>query len=147
LKKLRVKGAVEGEDLLSKARVTAGKVLGQNLSGEFSGYRHLWWVQGRPGAELTLPVPVRRAGRYRLILGLTRSWDYGIFQIFVNGTPRGKPVNLYAPKILPLKLDLGEFTLKNRPLVLKLRCIGADSRVKAKNYMAGIDYILLKPVQ
>ncbi len=145
VRKWRVKGAVEGETLVSTVRVTAGGVQVQTLSGRFSGFRHLWWTGGKPGAELSMPVPVSRSGRYRVIVGLTRSWDYGIFKILVNGIPREKPVDLYSPNIRPLRLDLGVFTLSRGTLDLRLRCVGSDPRVKARNYMAGIDYVLLRP--
>ena len=143
----KIKGALEGEDMIRRARCSKGKIQVQYLNSAFSGWRHLWWVGGGPGARLDLRLPLKHAGRYKVIVGCTRSWDYGMFRFSVNGKATGEPVDLYAPKILPLTVDLGEFDLTGTTVDLGLTCVGTNPKVKARNFMAGIDYILLEPVQ
>jgi len=94
---------------------------------------------------LELRVPVAQAGRYRLVLGLTKSWDYGIHQIMLNGQDVGDPVDLYSPQIVPLRVELGTFDLPAGEFLLGLRCVGTNPAAKPVNYMAGLDYVLLEP--
>lgn len=141
-----VKGAVEGEKL-EIARCTGGTTQLQDLGGEFSAGRHLWWLNPSEGSILEVKVPVAQSGRYRVILGLTKSWDYGIHQPLVSGKPVGDPVDLCAPQVTPLKIDLGEFDLRAGAVLVGLQCVGTNPQAKPVNHMAGIDYVLLEPAK
>ena len=140
------KGALEGEKL-GIGRCTGGTTQRQQVSGDFSAGLHLWWVDPPPGSVLELRAPVEKAGRYRITLGLTKSWDYGIHQPMVNGKDVGEPLDLCAPAITPLKVELGGFELKAGEALIGLRCVGTSPKAKPVRHMAGIDYILLKPVR
>ncbi|UCH35158.1 MAG: DUF2961 domain-containing protein [Armatimonadota bacterium] len=142
----RVKGAVEGEKL-EVARCTGGKTQVQDLSGDFSDSRHLWWLNPEEGDVLEVKVPVAKAGHYAVTLGMTKSWDYGIHQPLVSGEPVGRPVDLYAQQITPLKVNLGEFDVPAGELLIGLRCVGTNPSAQPVNRMAGIDYVLLEPVR
>jgi len=142
----RVKGALEGEDL-NIARCTGGKTQRQGLAGEFSRASHLWWLELKEGDLLELKVPVEKAGRYRLTIGMTKSWDYGTHQPMVNGEDVGDPIDFCAPEITPVKVELGEFDLEVGDMLLGLRCVGTNPDAKPANYMAGIDYVLLEAVK
>jgi len=143
----KVKGALEGEDL-QIARCTGGKTEIQGLPMEFSNQNHLWWLNPNEGDILELKVPVEKDGRYSITLGLTKSWDYGIFQLMLNGQDIGQPVDLYTPPAFrPFKLELGEFDLKAGDNLLGLRCTGTNPAANPVNHMAGIDYVLVEPVK
>ncbi|MCX7597833.1 MAG: DUF2961 domain-containing protein [Armatimonadetes bacterium] len=142
-----VKGAVEGEKL-TVARCTGGQTFLQDLDAtRFSYGKHLWWREGSPGAVLEVKVPVERAGRYRIVLGLTKSWDYGIHQLMVNGQDVGEPVDLYSPQIEPLRMDLGVFDLPAGEVLIGFRCVGTNPEARPVNYMAGLDYVLLETAE
>ena len=113
----------------------------------FSHAEHLWWTELGEGDILEVRVPVDEAGRYRITVGLTKSWDYGIHQPIVNGKDIGDPLDLWAARITPLKVELGEFEAAADDLLFSLRCVGTNPEAKPVNYMAGIDYILLEPVK
>ena len=38
----------------------------------------LWWTGAKPGDKLVLAVPVAKAGKYRVVVQLTKARDYGI---------------------------------------------------------------------
>jgi len=140
-----IAGALEGENL-SIARCTGGTTQVQGLAQEgFSYALHLWWLNPTVGDILEVTVPVGKAGKYRVTLGLTKSWDYGIHQPMVNGTDVGEPLDLMAKEITPLKVDLGVLDLKAGDNLIGLRCTGTNPEAEPKNYMAGIDYVLLEP--
>jgi len=140
-----VKGALEGEKLRI-ARCTGGTTQKQSLQGDFSQGTHLWWLNPPEGSVLELRVPVEKAGRYKITLGLTKSWNYGIHQLMVSGKDVGEALDLCAPTITPLKTELGEFELAAGAALIGLRCVGTSPKAKPVNYMAGIDYILLERV-
>ncbi len=142
----KIKGAIEGETL-KVLRCTKGSTRVQTLNPNFSNWRHLWWTGGGPEAELELAVPVKRAGRYKVLVGVCTAPDYGIFQFYVNGKPAGKPRDLYAPSITAKKLDLGVHELAKGTMRLGLKCLGINPKATARNYMAGIDYVLLQEVK
>lgn len=143
----QVKGALEGEKLTGMVRCTGGRTEVQVLAGDFSAGMHLWWISPPEGAVLEVPLLVQRAGPQKITLGLTKSWDYGIHQPMVNGADVGQPLDLYAPRVTPLRVELGEFEPKGGELLIGLRCVGTSPKAKPANYMAGIDYILLEPVR
>jgi hypothetical protein len=144
----KVKGALEGE-ALEIARCTGGTTQLQDVGGDdFSGQRHLWWLNPKEGDVLELKVPVEKAGRYKVTLGLTKSWDYGIHQPMVNGQDVGGPLDLYTPPpFRPFTVQLGEFDLKAGDNLIGLRCVGTNPEAKPVNHMAGIDYVLTEPVK
>ena len=86
------KPQIEGESLLEDAQVTGGHLQVQNMetfNGSWSNDEHLWWINGKPGDKLALPVEVDRAREYELVGFFTRAPDYGIFKISVNGRDQG----------------------------------------------------------
>ena len=145
----RVKGALEGERLKVIER-TGGRVRPQGLGsfGEgWSGIEHLWWTHGKPGDKLTVAFPVEAEGRHRLLLQLTRARDYGIVQLYLNGTKLGAPIDLYDPNVVPTGvLDMGEHQLGAGQSRLTMEIVGANDKA-VKAYMAGLDYVKLEPLE
>lgn len=131
---------VEGESLLERAKATAGKLRTQSI-GMASGGGHLWWLPAQADQEMTLSFDVKEAGSYELLLLLTRSRDYGAYQVELDGKPIGKPQDLYNEKIViteqvfaPQTLEAGKHTLtfKNR-----------GKNAASKGYLFGLDGLLL----
>jgi hypothetical protein len=55
-------------------------------------------------------------------------------------------VDLYAPEVTPLKVELGDHELSAGEVRIGLQCVGTNPSAHPARYMAGIDYILLEPV-
>jgi len=142
-----VKGALEGEKL--KVLAKTGAADPQDTSGydgAWSGDSHLWWRGAKPGDVLRLEFPAPEAGRYRVIVALTKAVDYGIHQLAVNGARAGEAIDLYHRGVVPTgPFDLGPFELKEGANELSVTCAGTNPRANPKNHMFGLDYILLKP--
>ena len=145
----RVAGALEGESL-KVVEATGGRARVQDLAtfGEgWSGLAHLWWTNAKPGDRLTLGFPVRDAGKYKLVVQLTKARDYGIVQLYLDGEKLGEPIDLYSPNVVPSgPLSLGTFELAAGQHKLTLEIVGANEKA-VKRYMAGVDYIKLEPAQ
>jgi len=149
----RVDGAIEGESL-KVVKVTAGNVRPQNMAGfnadRWSGDEHLWWINARPGDELTLAMPVKTPGKYNVYLAMTQARDYATVQLLIDGEPIGKPIDLFsAPKgdrsdvISTGPVHLGAHKLQpDSRLTVKITGANPDAE---KRFMFAIDYLYLNP--
>ncbi len=142
----RLAGALEGE-LLKILECTGGGANPQDTSGyggNWSDQTHLWWTRGKPGDRLTLGIPVKEAGKYKLVVQMTKAVDYGIIQLSLDGQKLGAPIDLYNRSVVPTgPLDLGLQELTKGDHRLTLEIVGANPRA-VKSYMAGLDYVQLQ---
>ena len=145
---LRAAGALEGE-ALKIIECTGGNAAPQDLSdrgGKWSDQSQLWWTKGKPGDRLTLAVPVKEDGTYKLTAQLTKAVDYGIVQLSFDGRKLGEPIDFYNLGVIPTgPLDFGAHELKKGEHRLTLEIIGANEQA-VKAYMAGLDYVKLERV-
>ena len=145
-----VKGAIEGERLAVLSK-TGGDPQEQDLTGfpggKWSNDAHLWWINAKPGAKLELGFPVATAGKYELVMQLTKAPDYGIHQLYLDGEKLGDPIDLYHPEVIPTGvLKLGAHQLGAGDHKLLVEILGANEKA-VKRYMFGLDYLKLQPVQ
>jgi hypothetical protein len=141
-----VDGALEGETL-EIAAVTGGKTQIQESSQyRWSNDKQLWWIDGQPGHQLTLIVPVQQAGTYQLFAELTKAIDYGIVQISFGGKPAGEAIDLFNDGVTGQLYQLGTHRMQagNHPLTIEIK--GANQR-SIKRHMFGLDYLKLEPIQ
>ena len=142
---LKVKGALEGEDLPIVEKSGVAEV--QRLEGKWSGEKHLWWREAKPGDVLVLAFPAEEAGRYKIFANFTRANDYGIVQPYINGEKVGQPMDFYARRVMTTgRKELGTFDLKKGDNLLKAEIVGRNDQAIPK-YMFGLDYLLLERVR
>jgi hypothetical protein len=145
----KVAGAIEGERLkvLSKS---AGNPHEQDLTafgGQWSNDAHLWWIDARPGDKLELEIPVLKAGKQNLAMRFTKAPDYGIFQLYLDGQKLGEPLDLYDGSVIPVgPVSYGTQDLPAGSHTLRIEILGANEKA-VKNYMFGLDYVKITPVQ
>jgi len=130
---------IEAEGLL--ANVTSTSAPATSQEGAWSGGAQLFWTEPQAEQTLTIPFEVAETGEYSLLLMLTHSWDYGIFEFAIDGTPIGKAVDLYNKTVVtkdkifgPVSLEAGERTLTVR---------NAGKNAESAGYFFGLDGILL----
>jgi len=150
-----VPGAIEAEGLVGAARVTAGRVQGQDMaawegdSSGWSGGAQLWWVEARPGARLTLPLRAPNAGTYEIVGRFTRAPDYGDVRLSVNGRALAPVVRGYAPAVEATgPVSLGRAPLRAGGNALVVEIVGKDPRAHgySDGYLVGIDAFELRRV-
>jgi hypothetical protein len=131
---------VEAEGLLGNARATEGAVERQDLGGK-SGGAQLFWKPDTAGQSLTVPFDVKEAGRYNLELLLTRSWDYGTYQVELDGKSVSEPLDLYeattrehALRLRDVALSAGRHTL---------RFVNKGKAEASPGYYLGVDALRL----
>lgn len=146
----RVPGALEGESMKIVGK-TGGTAVSQPMANfradRWSGNDQLWWTRAKPGAKLTLEVPVKKAGEYELEVVLTKARDYGIVQLLLDGKSLGGAIDLYnSPEVVTtgvLTFSAGELNAGSHKLTIQI--VGAN-RKAVKAYMVGLDYVRLQPV-
>ena len=141
-----VKGALEGEamKILEKS---GGNPKPQDMDGHgaaWSGDCHLWWTDAKPDDRLVLEVPVKEAGKYKVIVNLTKAIDYGIVQLSLDDTKLGGPIDLFNDGVVATgPIDLGTHDLAAGNHKLTIQITGANEKA-VKAYMAGLDYVKLE---
>jgi len=130
----------KSEGLPTEVQDTAG--YGHN---EWSDNRH-FWIKGRQAGdfiELSLPAP---AGKYKLTAYLTKSWDYGVVKLSVNGQPTGVALDLYSEKVLPTgPVPLGEWSPVDGRITLRIEVVGKNPASKGSGSFVGLDGVVVEP--
>ncbi len=129
----------EAESLLSVAKASKGGL--QKQDGIGSGGAQLFWTPAEEGQSLEITFEVSEDANYEMILVLTKSWDYGIAQIEVDGTPLGNPVDLYGASIAQMEQTFGTGLLKAGKH--ELRFVNRGKNKDSKGFFVGFDGMLL----
>jgi hypothetical protein len=144
-------------DTLAILQCTSGDATIANLAedgyaneGEFTGDRSLQWHDaGDPGALLELALPVDRKGRYAISVRVAKYRTYGIHQFLINGTPLGKPVDMFGNPgqdiVTAFTVTLGQVNLNRSSNRLGIRLVGTNPNTIMANHGAGLDWIKLTP--
>jgi hypothetical protein len=111
---------------------------------DWSGDHQLFWAAKDIGETVDLKLPVQKAGKYRLIARYTKSPNYGIVQVNLNGADLGAPIDLYSPQIeANAPVDLGDVTLPDGPAIFKVTVTGKNPSSTSVSF--GLDYLKLTP--
>ncbi|WP_207491656.1 DUF2961 domain-containing protein [Aridibaculum aurantiacum] len=137
--------SIEGESLLTQARVTGGQLRVQEtkgFKGTWGNDSHLWWVEAKPGDKLTIPITAPEAGTYELIGFFTQARDYGIFRTSVNGKLAGHLFDGFSTDVVPSgPISFGTVPLQKGTNQVVIEIIGKDARSAgySDGYLVGID--------
>jgi hypothetical protein len=142
----QIPGAVEGElmELVASSPGLDVEVQGMG-SNDWSGMHQRWIKATKPGDFAAFRVVAPKAGRYRVTLRLTQSWDYGVVRVDWNGSEAAKDVDLWCgpeQRLSVKELDLGERDL-SQPCELKLTVTGHAPGNAAPNFYCGLDCVVL----
>ena len=136
-----VEHAIEGETA-ALTDVKLGRITDQKLGRRFSGGNHLWFHPTKVGASFTWLVDVGSDGPHELCVYFTKSWDYAIVRLSLDGQKLGE-FDTYAPTVVWAgKTRLGVFDLKKGQHRLTFDVIGRNT--KSKGILVGVDCITLK---
>jgi len=137
---------LEAEALrIEAARECAASVQAMNAWGadRWSGGAQLFCA-ARQGGGLTLLLPVKEGGRYRVRLYATRAPDFGTLRFTLDDRPLGEPFDGYSPEVEPSgPVLLGTVTLAAGERRLRVEVIGKNAA--SRGYFAGMDCVELEP--
>jgi hypothetical protein len=144
----RAPGVIEGESLHALAKA-ADPLHGQDMyhfgATGWSNHAQLLWEAKTVGEKIDLGFKVDQAGKYNVLVRLTKSPDYGIMQFSVNGQKAGDPIDNYSATGVTIgdPVSLGTFDLTAGSNTLSMELTGQNPA--AKRTSVGLDYIKLDP--
>ncbi|TWT86673.1 hypothetical protein Mal64_35020 [Pseudobythopirellula maris] len=133
------KNRFESELYVSSARVSRGDLSAQE-GGQWSNNAQLFWRPPVADQSLELPLLIRESGSYKLTLVMSQSWDYGKFEVLLDGESQGEPVDLYSKSLASKKHFLPPLTLEEGEHTLTLRNVGKSD--ESGGYFLGIDMVI-----
>jgi len=110
----------------------------------------LWWPDGgqfffqpesRDAAWVEIPFEVKEHEPRRLILKLTRSYDYGTFQTYLDGVKVGAPMDLYNPETAVKEYHLLDFWPDVGKHVVRLESVGKSDK-SGGDYLGVVSVLL-----
>ncbi len=102
----------------------------------------LYRPETNDNAWLEFPFTVTNKQPLRLLLNLTKSYDFGRYQAFLNGTKLGGPIDLYSPKVINEEVHLLDFWPEPGQYKLRLECVGRN--LQSSGYYCGIESVRLR---
>ena len=141
---------LEMETRLTDAKTQDGAARPEVQKGDqWSGKAQLFWQNTDPKAWIEVPFSVPEDGRYLVKLDLTRSFDYGIWQVLIDNKKIGSSRDLYNATVVVQPENLGGQELKKGDHMLRFECIGSNPQSKhggTPGYFFGLDGIVLRKV-
>ena len=94
------------------------------------------------GAWLEIPFEVKKKEPLRLLLNLTKSYDFGRYQVSLNGVKLGEVMDGYSPQVVNEEFHLLDFWPEPGTYTLRLECVGRNPA--AQGYYLGIESVRLR---
>ncbi len=137
---------IEGETLIPSSTAKKELVQRQGIGGSSGGAQLFFTPPSKEEADLSVKFAVQKAGKYDVRLLMTKSWDYGIYRVYLDGTLIGKPMDLYSADVVAAPATkLGKLDLSAGDHTLRFECIGKNDA--SKGFFLGLDMIELLPVK
>jgi len=110
--------------------------------GFYDGPQLLYRPETAEGAWLEIPFEVTKKEPLRLLVNATKSYDFGRYQISLNGVKIGEPVDFYNASIVNEEVHLLDFWPEPGRYTLRLECVGRNPA--SQGYYLGIESVRLR---
>ena len=117
-----------------------GEAVAQNLDIYPDG--HLLYRARQEGAWVEIPLDVEAREPKRLLLNMTRSYDFGKYQAYLDGVKLGGVMDLYSEEIASREYHLLDFWPEPGKYALRLECVGKNPQ--STGYYLGIESVRLR---
>jgi hypothetical protein len=108
----------------------------------YDGKQLLYQPQKADGAWLEFPIDVKKKEPLRLLLNLTKSYDFGKYQPWLDGSRLGGELDLYSAKVASEEVHLLDFWPEPGRHVLRLECVGRNPL--SSGFYCGIESVRLR---
>jgi hypothetical protein len=132
---------VEGKTMLASASHDGGSVELQKGWG-WTGEGQVLLRAEKAGAFLEMPFDVPAEDYRALVLPLTRSYDYGIWRILLDGKELRRRIDLFDAQTRVEEISLGSFKLAPGRHVLRFECLGKSTA--SGGFFLGVDSVRLR---
>lgn len=118
-----------------------GRIIAQTLP-EHDGPQLLFMPTEMEESWLEIPFEVARKEPLRLLLKATKSYDFGRFQISLNGVKLGAPIDFFSPTVSVEEVHLLDFWPDPGSYRLRIECVGKNPR--SEGFFIGIESLRLR---
>ena len=108
----------------------------------YDGPQLLYQPAKAEGAWVEIPFEVQKQEPLRLLLNATKSYDFGRYQVTLNGVKLGKPVDFYDAKVGNTEVHLLDFWPEPGKYTLRLECVGKNPA--SQGYYLGLESVRLR---
>jgi len=102
----------------------------------------LYMAKSVEDAWIEIPFKVEKKEPKRLLLVMTRSYDFGKYQAYLNGVKLGQVMDLYSKEITSQEYHLLDFWPEPGKYTLRLECL--DKNPLSGGYYLGIESVRLR---
>jgi len=118
-----------------------GEVTKQQLA-LYEGPHLLYMPEKQQNAWLEIPFEVTKKEPLRLLLNMTKSYDFGKYQAYLNGVKLGEPMDFFNADVTNEEFHLLDFWPDPGRYTLRLECVGKNA--KSNGYYLGIESVRLR---
>ena len=129
-------------DFLDVAHRGVGEAFMQDLDFYPDGPQVLYKPSSPEGAWYEIPLEVKVREPLRLLLNMTTSYDFGIYQAYLDGVKLGEPMDFYSAETETREFHLLDFWPEVGTHRLKLVCVGKSKR--SEGYFLGMESARLR---
>jgi len=102
----------------------------------------LYRAQNAEDAWVEIPFEVKKKEPKRLLLVMTRSYDFGKYQAYLNGVKLGGVMDLYSEEIISREYHVLDFWPEPGKYTLRLECVGRNPA--SSGYYLGMESVRLR---
>jgi Protein of unknown function (DUF2961) len=132
---------VRAADVVDAKRHGDGEVTKQQLD-LYPDKQLLYMPKQAEKAWIEIPFEVKKKEPLRLLLNMTKSYDFGKYQASLDGVKLGGEIDLFSPKVVNEEVHLLDFWPKPGAYTLRLQCVGKN--VQSEGYYCGIESLRLR---
>jgi len=120
----------------------AGNAIAQTLNDLYPDGHLLYRAPSQEDAWLQIPFEVAKKEPRRVVLQMTRSYDFGKYQAYIDGVKAGPVMDLYGPEPATWEYHLLDFWPEPGTYTLRLECVGKNPA--STGHYAGIESVRLR---
>ncbi|NLH72663.1 MAG: DUF2961 domain-containing protein [Verrucomicrobia bacterium] len=108
----------------------------------YEGPQLLYKPTNPENAWLEIPFDVKRKEPLRLLLNVTKSYDFGVYQAYLDGVKLGEPFDCYSPKVVNEEVHLLDFWPDPGRHLVRLECTGKNPL--SSGWYCGLESVRLR---
>jgi hypothetical protein len=132
---------VFGRDIVDVKHHGPGEVVTQQLD-LYDGPQLLFKPAKVEDGWVEVPLVVAKKEPLRLVLNLTKSYDFGRYQASLDGVKLGAPIDLYSKDVSSEEAHLLDFWPEPGKHLLRLQCVGKNPQ--SRDYYLGLESVRLR---
>jgi hypothetical protein len=132
---------VQAADFVDAKHHGVGEAKAQTLD-LYGGPQLLYMPAEAQGAWLEIPVNVTKKEPLRLLLKMTKSYDFGIYQATLDGVKLGGKIDLFSAELASEEVHLLDFWPEPGAHTLRLECVGRNPQ--SQGFYCGIESVRLR---